>query len=685
MLFKLAFKNIRKSIKDYAIYFLTLLIGVIIFYVFNAIETQTAMMNVQKSTYDIIQLMNSFLSGVSVFVAIVLGALIVYASNFLIKRRNKEFGIYLTLGMSKGRMSAILFVETLLVGVISLILGLGLGVVLSQFMSIVVSNIFEADMTGFRFVFSMAAAVKTCIYFGIMYLVSMLFNAISISRCKLIDLLHANKKSEKLKLRNPILCLIIFIAAWVILGVCYYLVNVKINEISPRKDMPIIIVAGCIATFLVFWSISGSILTVARAMKKLYYRKLNSFTFRQFSSKANTMVISMSLICLMLFLTITMLGSSISLSRSMNKNIRELAPCDAIFVKPLGITGSLYGGDNPYADALKEDAKKPIIQSLNEGGVDCSLFDETTTAFYYDCLGLNMDKTLGENLKPALGMYMFIAPDSFEGIMTESDYNKVAHVFGAEEVTLGKNEYAMVANLEIMIKIRSEVMESGRELEYNGFTLKPAYDRCLEGSVFMSETRSNEGVIVVPDEAVSGVNKTKEILYVDYAAMSRQELLDYDEKIVEQMNSIHYISTTTSVDTREGLKRDSVGLGATLTFISLYIGIVFLIASAAIISLKEVSESTDNIERFAVLRRIGTDEHMIDMALFKQIGMFFLFPITVAAIHSVFGLNMVKKIFESFGMGSLGIPLLITAIIIVAVYGGYFLLTYATGRRIIKG
>ena len=113
MLYKLSIKNIKKSIKDYAIYFFTLILGVAIFYVFNALDSQTVMMDVSSSTLDLIELMMSMLSGVSVFVSFILGFLIIYASRFLIKRRNKEFGIYLTLGMSKRKISLILFFETL--------------------------------------------------------------------------------------------------------------------------------------------------------------------------------------------------------------------------------------------------------------------------------------------------------------------------------------------------------------------------------------------------------------------------------------------------------------------------------------------------------------------------------------------------------------------------------------------
>ena len=239
MLFKLSIKNIQKSIKDYAIYFLTLVLGVAIFYVFNSIESQTVMMKVSSNTLEIINIMNQLLSSVSVFISFILGFLIIYASRFLIKRRNKEFGIYLTLGMSKRKISLILFFETLIIGILSLGVGLLIGFFLSELMSLLVANLFEADMTNFRFIFSSSAALKCLIYFGIMYLIVMIFNTISVSKCKLIDLINSSKKTEKIKLKNPILCVIIFIIACVMLIYSYYSVthnfNSKIGRASCRE------------------------------------------------------------------------------------------------------------------------------------------------------------------------------------------------------------------------------------------------------------------------------------------------------------------------------------------------------------------------------------------------------------------------------------------------------------------
>ena len=151
MLFKLSLRNLKKSFQDYTIYFLTLVLGVAIFYVFNALDSQGVMQAVSASTREIIELMLTMLAGVSVFVSVILGFLIVYANNFLIRKRKKEFGVYMTLGMGRGSISRILLGETVIIGLISLAVGLVIGVFASQLMSILVARMFEVDMTSFTF------------------------------------------------------------------------------------------------------------------------------------------------------------------------------------------------------------------------------------------------------------------------------------------------------------------------------------------------------------------------------------------------------------------------------------------------------------------------------------------------------------------------------------------------------
>lgn len=679
MLFKLSLKNISKSIKDYAIYFFTLILGVAIFYVFNAIDDQSVMMKVSSTTAEIIKLMTNVLSGISGFVSIILAFLIVYASRFLIKRRNKEFGVYLTLGMSKKKISLILFIETLIIGIVSLVVGLGIGFLLSQLMSILVANMFEADLTRFQFVFSTNACIKTLIYFSIMYFVVMIFNTINISKCKLIDLMHSNKKSEKIKLKNPLFCTIVFIISCIALGFAYYQVTGGIYKMANANSIFVPIGIGAVSTFFVFWSLSGLLLKIFISMKNIYYKGLNSFTLRQFSSKINTMTFSMTIICLMLFITICVLSSAMSMKISMTNNLKKLAPADVQIGKFINVTDYEH-----YSEKQIEDSKISIYDTLEKLGydVDNKLKDIVKLDVY------NFDNI---DLKTSIGSYYDIAKDKYplmpynkkESIVKISDYNKIAKLFGLKEYTLNDDEYFIVANYSEYVEFRNEGLKADTILNINEKELKPKYDSCVEGFIAMNSTYSNMGVFVVPDNAVNDSMKKYEYLTANYNVTDINEK-NLSEKELSEICKENSNNTVIDFDSKMTIKENSIGLGAMVTFIGLYLGIIFLISCAAILALKELSESSDNVEKFNMLRKIGVDEEMINKALFRQIGIFFMFPLLVAIIHSVFGIKFCNFLLSAFGAANLVSSIIGIAIFIVAIYGGYFLVTYICSKNIIK-
>ena len=679
MLFKLSLKNISKSIKDYAIYFFTLILGVAIFYVFNAIDDQSVMMKVSSTTAEIIKLMTNVLSGVSVFVSIILAFLIVYASRFLIKRRNKEFGVYLTLGMSKKKISLILFIETLIIGIVSLVVGLGIGFLLSQLMSILVANMFEADLTRFQFVFSTNACIKTLIYFSIMYFVVMIFNTINISKCKLIDLMHSNKKSEKIKLKNPLFCTIVFIISCIALGFAYYQVTGGIYKMANANSIFVPIGIGAVSTFFVFWSLSGLLLKIFISMKNIYYKGLNSFTLRQFSSKINTMTFSMTIICLMLFITICVLSSAMSMKISMTNNLKKLAPADVQIGKFINVTDYEH-----YSEKQIEDSKISIYDTLEKLGydVDNKLKDIVKLDVY------NFDNI---DLKTSIGSYYDIAKDKYplmpynkkESIVKISDYNKIAKLFGLKEYTLNDDEFFIVANYSEYVEFRNEGLKADTILNINEKELKPKYDSCVEGFIAMNSTYSNMGIFVVPDNAVNDSMKKYEYLTANYNVTDINEK-NLSEKELSEICKENSNNTVIDFDSKMTIKENSIGLGAMVTFIGLYLGIIFLISCAAILALKELSESSDNVEKFNMLRKIGVDEEMINKALFRQIGIFFMFPLLVAIIHSIFGIKFCNFLLSAFGAANLLSSIIGVAIFIVAIYGGYFLVTYICSKNIIK-
>lgn len=677
MLFKISLKNIKKSIKDYAIYFFTLVLGVAIFYVFNSIDSQTVMLNVTKRTYEIIDLMTNLLSGVSVFVSFILGFLIIYASRFLMKRRNKEFGVYLTLGMSKRKISLILFIETLLIGIVSLVVGLALGIFLSQFMSILVASLFEADMTRFKFVFSSSACIKSLIYFGIMYLLVILFNTISVSKCKLIDLIYSNKKSEKVKIKNPILCIIIFIISSCMLGYAYYLVTGGVEKLTNFNMIFIPITLGLISTFFIFWSLSGLILKITMSIKNIYYKDLNCFTLRQISSKVNTTVFSMTIISIMLFITICVLSSSLSLKNSMTANLNSLAPVDIEIIKSRNL-----GYDNEIAREIIEDSYVSIEETLKNLNInENDYFKDSIIVNRYVDDDLTMANTLGSILDEISKEYKYMKLDNPEIIMKLSDYNKVAKYYNKDTYTLKDNEYIIISDYDYINGIRNKALKLKEKIKVFDSYLYPKYDTCKDGFVDIGANHTNIGIIIVPDKVVDENALKSSVMLANYKPGNKD---DYDEKLGNIIDQHYNVDTYLSYNTKIDIKNSSVGLGALVTFIGLYLGIIFLISSAALLALKELSEQADNKERFICLRKLGADEKMINKALFRQIGIFFLFPLIIAIIHSIFGIKFCTFILETFGNDKLLPSIIMTALFLVFIYGGYFILTYLSSKNIIK-
>ena len=674
MLFKLSLKNISKSIKDYAIYFFTLILGVATFYVFNAIDDQSVMMKVSSTTAEIIKLMTNVLSGVSVFVSIILAFLIIYASRFLIKRRNKEFGVYLTLGMSKKKISLILFIETLIIGIVSLVVGLGIGFLLSQLMSILVANMFEADLTRFQFVFSTNACIKTLIYFSIMYFVVMIFNTINISKCKLIDLMHSNKKSEKIKLKNPLLCTIVFIISCIALGFAYYQVTGGIEKMTNANSIFVPIGVGAISTFFVFWSLSGLLLKIFISMKNTYYKGLNSFTLRQFSSKINTMTFSMTIICLMLFITICVLSSALSMKNSLNKNVVEFSPKDIEISKPANVDLE----DSDFTDKQIENYKLSFEEIFTKNGFDFKKFKNIVYFSLYADDYVTLKSTLGTYYKTAKKNYPFLRYDDYIVLMKNSDYNNLANNFNLEKINLNSDQYAVVGNYKKMIDVKNEALKRNTEIIVNQRIYLPKYKKAINGFYEMGSQKSEIGFIVLPDDALNENQKISNKMVADYNG--NQDDIEKDVTSFLNNTSNYIITFNTKKDIREA----SVGLGAIVTFLGLYLGIIFLISCAAILALKELSESSDNVEKFVVLRKIGVDEQELNKALFKQIGIFFMFPLILAIIHSIFGVMFCNNILKTMGVSFNLKSVIITSLFIIFIYGGYFFITYICSKNIIK-
>lgn len=664
MFCKIAFRNIRRSFKDYAIYFFTLVLGVAIFYVFNALETQSVMLGLSEYMNEIVKLMNGILSGVSVFVALVLGFLIIYASRFLIKRRSQEFGTYMVLGMSKRKISVIILLETVMIGIVSLAVGLVIGVVLSQFTSAIVANMFEADMTDYRFVFSSEACIKTLIYFAIIFLVVMLLDTVMVAKQRLIKLLQARRMTETVKVRKTWAAVIVLVAGIAMLAWAYSMVTVNVSKLSDENIL-IVLSAGALGTALFFWSIATIIIKLVQKTS-FYSRGLNTFTLRQFSSAINTSAVAMTVICLMLFVTICVSVSAISLREVMVADIDKTTPIDIEYI-------ATVNDDARTEDYLKERYSLDLNDLIAEKADYSVLYSDELT------FGTSFQSIWQEsNITNAFDY------DSSIPMMRVSDYNRISDLLDNEKVKLGNNQYVIVANFKPMVEFYQKALARNINLEIGDTVLTPASVQVIDGMYQMSSTaNTNTGIIIIPDNI--SLSDTMEYQYTIgnfHDGVDANELIDQLQKIQDQeLQEQHYIA----IELKQMILNSNIGMNAIVTFVALYLGIIFLIASAALLALKQLTESSDNRMKYAVLQKLGASDKMINHALCVQIGTFFVLPLLVAVIHSICGLIFCNYTLEFFGGIQIGQAVIGTGAIFLIVYGGYFLITYLTSKRVIRG
>ena len=573
--------------------------------------------------------------------------------------------------------------------------GLVIGVFASQFMSILVAKLFEADMSEFHFVFSIDSCIKTCIYFAVMYLAVMFFNTITVSRYKLINLLNAGKKNEKVKIKNPILSILVFLLGSVILGFAYWKVTGDANSMNTAEKMLPPIIMGIIGTVLIFWSLSGFIITEVQKIKKVYLKDTNMFVLRQINNKINTTVVSMSVICLMLFMTITILSSSLALRNTMQRELIDMTPVDLNLYKTANLPKSYkkYGIKHTTTEEQREDSKHSIKETLINNNLDMNVLKDIVEIDVYTTNDLTWETFYGDSFNEVKKQFPGLAYGTAEEIVKISDYNKIAKLYGIKEYSLNEDEYIVLCDFESQKELRNKVLAKGNyPLKIAGKEYKSKYNECQEGFITMSTSHANTGIILVPDNCpLTEEMKEMYLLAANYNAETDEEKEEIEKLFAGNSNSSNLIKSLNDngieIDgyTKISLMEASVGLATIVTFIAIYLGVIFLIASSAILALKQLTEASDNKQRYTILRKIGCDEKMINRALFRQIGIFFGVPLVLAIIHSIFGIQFAIIIMSGLASKDDLLPSIIATVIIIGViYGSYFVATYFEGKNILK-
>ena len=659
---KLIIKNVRKNIRDYMIYFSTLMISVSVFYAFNSISDQPAFSEMGMTKTLLYDQLGILLSTLTVLIAVVLAFLIIYANQFLLKRRKKELGLYMVLGMKKGRISRIFVGETFCVGVIALVTGLCLGVALSQGISLVALKLFAIDMSKFQLVFSVGAFQKTAQCFAVIFLLVMTFNVWSVSSVQLIDLLTAGRKNETSQNRSRLLAILLFFVSLACIlssGMMFYR-----NGILPSRENRSFQVAGILlvaGTFLFFYSLSTVFVQVLRANSNVYLKGLNTFLVRQVGSKIRTNYFIMTIVCGLLTVTICAVSVGVSTALAMNELSGSATPYDLNVLSNVSMDG-----DSSILEYLA--SKDADLSGYAENMEQISIYEAD---FTYGSLfeGQNVELwPIDEGIS-----------DSSVSVLAVSDFNRALKMQGKEPVALTENQYLLNCNYKGTFQYVEKALESHADLVLAGIPLQRASDTVLEETYFMTSVGNNDrGTLIVPDAVVHSLTKDVNVLLVQYRP-------DADsDAVLQKMIPIGLDDTHGYRYAEKNMMYDMFyGLNALISFLCCYIGLIFLLICAALLALKQLTETTDNIYRYGLLQKLGAKKEQINRALLSQTAIFFAAPLAVAGIFSAVLMGKAMEIVEEFMNIHISTNLGFTVVLFLVVYGSYFLATYLSCKRMV--
>ena len=727
MLCKLAWGNVRRAGRDYLVYLLTLTLGVTVFYAFNTISMQVDIAGIDEE--GLAQVMGSMLGDLTYFLAGVMAFLMVYANNFIMKRRKKEFGLYQVLGMGRGRVATIMALETVIVSVVAFVAGIVLGVGLSQLMTFFTASLFKTQIANFHFFFSMHAFNLTLVCMLVMFVLTLLLNLRAVRRTKLIELMGAERRNESIKTRNPWIAIAIFVVGAVLVGVAYYRLlrdgfpltatDSKLQEAMNQFGITTAMVT--VGTFALFWGLSGMLIKLLQSLRGVYWRGLNMFTVRQLAAKVNTVCFSMGVIAMLLFLAVTSVTCGMSIANVMNENLERYNPVDVsqTYVYYTPDTLDYYKGYKGYVNPSEADrmvladttvdlypawhGKGKSADNNDETGKKVDIADvagehvQIDSYLSYPFGGSNpsvtpseMCKTMGEKLPKAFGgsnadtMGLFVTP--------ASQYNKLRQMMGEEPVSIGRDQYLLTCDMGgELVELYTKYMADGHALTLGGHTLKPATDKSDEDTAAIANSAmgSNPGTVVVADELLSQLN---------LQPYSSSLLVNYKQGMdtTEADESIKYtLLDNLLVDgkepgvwgtfiTRSEMYTQAAQMNGLISYLAIYIGFVLVVACAAILSIQQLSNVADGSRSYRVLAQIGCDDRQIRHSVMAQQAVFFLFPLAVGLAHSFVALKVIIELVSIFGNMSIGGTVGLTCAIFLAAYGGYFLVTYLMSAGMVQ-
>lgn len=701
MILKLGFRNVKKSAKDFSIYFFTIILGIICFYTFDSLSNQRILFDISQSASCMWDLIDSTMKFFSAVVIFVLAFLILYANNFLIKRRKSEFGTYLLLGMSAKDTSLILIVETLLVGIFSLIVGLVLGILASQLMSFATSALLGIEIKKYHFLISYWSIIRTIITFFIIFGLVGIFNILKIQNTKLVNLIRDNIAISQKKYMSTKKSLFVFIISIVLNAFAYRLLYLNQFNVIDIKFL-LSTAFMMIGTYLFFYSFASFLITWI-TKSKLFYKKLNMFTIRQISNKMQLSCTSLWTVCVLLFFALTIFSSGLGIGSVFSRDLTESNNYDA----SLSIRYSSNIGNDSDLALVRDDAFSaysslyPELKKITSDKVQVNLWNNK------DCLTLlDMMKALGSSEHSKQEMVQSGFSEFNTHVIGVDEFNKIRQFLGREKIEVKEGTFAFLNSYDSLKGYIDEMINSNKSIGVGSSKLKPNGKIYKDGLSTMM-LNMQMCYMIVPQSVINSlqhknVNPAFSIMNFNYKqnidAQEADKIVDkFFNKIyanvdsnklpkddVDSSFSPNYAYTSAVSATKSMSIMQSYGIRLLCTYLALYIGMILLFSVGSVISIQQLCTNLDSGKSYKTLLQIGAPAKSVLRSLKKQTCFFFICPLLIASIHYLYAFSLLSgNLFQKAGVSDAW-PVISAAILIVAIYGTYMVITYLISKEFVK-
>ena len=665
MLSKLSIRNVKRSLKDYLIYMVTITLSFSLIFSFNLIAFS-------RDLTELSEHMENFkyaIFFVSMIVIFVVGWLINYTMHFMFEKRSKEFGTYMLLGIKKKEINKLFLLENIFLGSIAVVLSFFIGTLFSILLSAIIMNIFEMPYQ-IALSIHITPILVSLTYFLFIYIFVLLRSKRRIKKMNIYDLLYLEKQNEQKMSKKTRSWTFILASSLGGLGLLLFDYAFKIVE-EPTMMVPFflsILLLG-ISIYGLTLSIGEFLLNYCLKHEKIKYKKDNLFITRNFSAKVGTMGITLGTLALLSTLTLLCLNVSASFKDAFENQVNTRIPYDIVMNKIYSETGALH------PNIQNKDYQKKYQESHEYIEKRVGIKEELIYNIYVKSVNID-DAVIANKLSSVNGKLTF-QNDLFIKL---SDYNKLQKMLNRSEITLNENEYFLHYYKELRNWFE-QLKKEDLNVEINGKTL---HCKEMTDKNYVSSWNSCYYLLVVPDEyvnnmlienAINAINTEKEI------TTSVVEELKNKVGNLEITSSINGEDYTIAIDTmiiRAEVLAQNRSAITIFSFSLTYLALVFIAVVGTILSIQTLSDATKYKYRYDILKKLGVREKEIDKTILKQVTMNFIFPIVYPLLIAVITTFSLNRLFfnisseEHTYLYSLGNSIFLFLLI----YGIYFLATY---------